>query len=197
MPRWLTQTHSATVVIADSQPFLTPPEADAIVSHQRSAVCAVMTADCLPVLLCNRAGTVVAAAHAGWRGLAAGVLKNTVAAMAVPPADILAWLGPAISGQAFEVGEEVKQAFVTHANPGMEADAAFQPLPFPMGKMLRPKWSPTYLADLYRLARLHLAHCGVHACYGGNFCTFTETDRFFSYRRDATTGRMASLIYLL
>jgi YfiH family protein len=149
-------------------------------------VCAVLTADCLPVLLCDRAGSVVAAAHAGWRGLAAGVLEATVAAMAAEPEQILAWLGPAIGPQAFEVGDEVRQAFVgTHA----EAAAAFRPH---SGAGMPPKW----LADIFQLARVRLRHAGVAAVHGGGHCTFSEGERFFSYRRDRVTGRMAALIWL-
>jgi hypothetical protein len=146
-------------------------------------VCAVLTADCLPVLLCDRAGSVVAAAHAGWRGLADGVLEATVAAMQVPPEGILAWMGAAIGPQAFEVGDEVRQAFVAqHA----EASVAFVLQPTP------GKW----LADIYQLARIRLKHAGVQAIYGGGRCTFNEADSFYSYRRDGVTGRMAALIWL-
>jgi hypothetical protein len=178
-PGWLKQVHSARVVELGRD---RDREADAALTRQRGQVCAVLTADCLPVLFCDRAGSVVAAAHAGWRGLANGVLEATVAAMQVPAGEILAWMGAAIGPQAFEVGDDVRDAFVAqHA----EAAAAF--VPHAPGK---------WLADLYALARIRLAAVGVQAVYGGDRCTFTETETFFSYRRDGTTGRMASLIWL-
>ena len=180
-PGWLRQVHSARVVDLHGQG--PEPEADASFTRQTGQICAVLTADCLPVLLCDRAGSVVAAAHAGWRGLAEGVLEATVAAMQVPPGEILAWMGAAIGPQAFEVGDEVRQAFVAqHA----EASAAFVPQPMP------GKW----LADIYQLARIRLKHAGVQAIYGGGRCTFNEADSFYSYRRDGVTGRMATLIWL-
>ena len=141
-----------------------------------------MTADCLPVLFCDAAGTVVAAAHAGWRGLLAGVLEATVAAMGVPGEALMAWLGPAIGPQSFEVGGEVRGAFVGAA---AEAAAAF-----------RPAAGDKWLADIYLLARQRLAGQGVTRVFGGNFCTVADEERFFSYRRDGRTGRMASLIWL-
>jgi YfiH family protein len=179
-PGWLRQVHSARVVELGREPNR---EADAALTRQPAQVCAVLTADCLPVLLCDRAGSVVAAAHAGWRGLADGVLEATVAAMQVPPEGILAWMGAALGPQAFEVGDEVRQAFVAqHA----EASVAFVPQPMP------GKW----LADIYQLARIRLKHAGVQAIYGGGRCTFSEADSFYSYRRDGVTGRMAALIWL-
>jgi YfiH family protein len=179
-PGWLRQVHSARVVELGREPN---PEADASFTREARQVCAVLTADCLPVLLCDRAGSVVAAAHAGWRGLAAGVLEATVAAMQVPPGDILAWMGAAIGPQAFEVGDEVREAFVAQ-HP--QAAAAFASRP------TSGKW----LADICQLARIRLAHAGVQAVYGGGRCTFSEADSFFSYRRDGVTGRMAALIWL-
>jgi YfiH family protein len=179
-PGWLRQVHSARVVELGRKPNR---EADAALTRQPAQVCAVLTADCLPVLLCDRAGSVVAAAHAGWRGLADGVLEATVAAMQLPPGEILAWMGAAIGPQAFEVGDEVRQAFVAqHA----EASMAFVPQSMP------GKW----LADIYQLARIRLNHAGVQAIYGGGRCTFNEADSFYSYRRDGVTGRMAALIWL-
>lgn len=178
-PGWLRQVHSARVVELGRDANL---EADAAVARQPGQVCAVLTADCLPVLFCDRAGSVVAAAHAGWRGLADGVLEATVAAMQVAPEGILAWMGAAIGPQAFEVGDDVREAFVAR-HP--EAAAAFAP-------HAPGKW----LADLYRLARVRLDHAGVHAIYGGGRCTYQEADSFYSYRRDGVTGRMASLIWL-
>ncbi|WP_296749491.1 peptidoglycan editing factor PgeF [Thiobacillus sp.] len=178
-PGWLRQVHSAHAVEVGREPN---PEADASFTRETGQVCAVLTADCLPVLFCDRAGSVVAAAHAGWRGLAGGVLEATVAAMQAPPGEILAWMGAAIGPQAFEVGDEVRQAFV---NRHPEAGAAF--VPHAPGK---------WLADIYQLARIRLGHAGVQAIHGGGRCTFSEADSFYSYRRDGVTGRMASLIWL-
>ena len=179
-PAWLRQVHSARAVEIGGEPTR---EADAAYTRQAGSVCAVLTADCLPVLFCDRAGSVVAAAHAGWRGLADGVLEATVAAMEVSPAEILVWMGAAIGPQAFEVGDEVREAFIAqHA----EAAEAFVPQPTP------GKW----LADIYRLARIRLEHAGVHAIYGGGRCTYREAESFYSYRRDGVTGRMAALIWL-
>ncbi|MBT9590709.1 MAG: peptidoglycan editing factor PgeF [Thiobacillus sp.] len=180
-PAWLKQIHGATVVEAGSALI----EADAAFTRQAGNVCAVLTADCLPVLFCDRAGSVVAAAHAGWRGLANGVLEATVAAMQVPSGEVLAWMGAAIGPQAFEVGDDVRQAFISQ-HP--EAAAAFVPQP----SGVAGKW----LADIYQLARIRLNRVGVQEIYGGGRCTFNEADRFYSYRRDGVTGRMASLIWL-
>lgn len=180
-PGWLKQVHSARVV--DIHKPGTDLEADASFTRQTAQVCAVLTADCLPVLFCDRAGSVVAAAHAGWRGLADGILEATVAAMQAPPGEVLAWMGAAIGPQAFEVGDEVRQVFVAqHA----QASEAFVPQP------LAGKW----LADIYALARIRLKQVGVQAIYGGGRCTYQEADSFYSYRRDGVTGRMASLIWL-
>lgn len=180
-PCWMNQVHGTRVIDA-AQPDGVP-DADAVVSRSAGAVCVVMTADCLPVLLCDRAGLVVGAAHAGWRGLQGGVVEATVAAMQVPPSDIIAWLGPAIGPTAFEVGDEVRAAFVADA---AAASAAFQPSAAP------GKW----LADIYLLARQRLQALGVNSISGGDLCTVTDRERFFSYRRDGVTGRMASLIWL-
>ncbi len=180
-PCWLNQVHGTAVV--DVAAAVGVPDADGAVSRTGGAVCAVMTADCLPLLLCDRAGTVVGAAHAGWRGLLGGVIEATVAAMQVAPSEILVWLGPAIGPQAFEVGDEVRAAFVV---ADRRAEAAFLPAGRP------GKW----LADLYLLARQRLSAVGVVGIYGGSRCTFSEPDRFFSYRRDGVTGRMASLVWL-
>lgn len=181
-PGWLKQVHSARVVELGRD---ANPEADASFTRQSAQVCVVLTADCLPVLFCDRAGSVVAAAHAGWRGLADGVLEATVAAMQVPPGEVLAWMGAAIGPQAFEVGDDVRQVFVAQ-HP--EAAEAFLPHP----AAVTGKW----MADIYQLARIRLGHIGVHAIYGGGRCTFQESEHFFSYRRDGVTGRMASLIWL-
>lgn len=183
-PCWLNQVHGTRVVEArpDQVPDF-PPEADAAFATRPGAVCVVMTADCLPVLFCDDDGTVVAAAHAGWRGLAAGVLDEAVAAMTVPPDRIMAWLGPAIGPDAFEVGDEVREAFVS-ADPA--AAAAFVPAGEP------GKW----LADLFLLARQRLARIGVLRVHGGGICTWSDPLRWFSYRRDGTTGRLGALIWL-
>ncbi len=180
-PAWLKQIHGTTVVDAGSDALT----ADASVTRQAGCVCAVLTADCLPVLFCDRSGRVVAAAHAGWRGLSQGVLEATVAAMQVPPGEVLAWMGAAIGPDAFEVGEDVRQTFIQQ-HP--EAAAAF--VPHPSG--VPGKW----LADIYQLARNRLNRVGVQAIYGGGRCTFNETAQFYSYRREGVTGRMASLIWL-
>lgn len=181
-PVWLRQVHGVRVIELGHEPA---PEADAGFTRDSGQVCAVLTADCLPVLFCDRAGSIVAAAHAGWRGLAGGVLEATVAAMQVAPGDILAWMGAAIGPQAFEVGDDVREAFVSQ-HPG--ADDAF--LPHPAGQA--GKW----LADIYRLARIRLQHAGVDVIHGGERCTFNEPGQFYSYRRDGVTGRMASLVWL-
>lgn len=178
-PAWLNQVHGDRVIA----PACAPAAADAACTREPGQVCVVMTADCLPVLFCDRAGRCVAIAHAGWRGLAGGVIPATVAAMACDPAQMLAWLGPAIGPQAFEVGSEVRAAF-TALDGGN--DGCFQPSPNP------GRW----LADIYGLARRQLAGLGITAIYGGRWCTFTEPERFFSYRREQRTGRMASLIWL-
>jgi hypothetical protein len=151
-----------------------------------------MTADCLPLLLCDEAGTVVAAAHAGWRGLAGGVVEATVRSMNVVPERLLVWLGPAIGPQVFEVGEEVRQAFMAH-DP--EAAKAFVPSPA-LGTQDSGLSTRKWLADIYLLARQRLALLGVKRVYGGGLCTYTDAERFYSYRRDQATGRMASLIWL-
>ena len=179
-PLWLTQVHGTVAVDANQRPEIR--EADAAFARQPGSVCVVMTADCLPVLLCDRQGTVVAAAHAGWRGLLAGVLESTVAAMNVQPGDLLAWLGPAIGPRCFEVGDEVRNAFVAESPA---ADLAFMP-------QQPGKW----LCDIYLLARQRLQGMGVTAISGGGLCTVSDGERYFSYRRDGVTGRMASLIWL-
>jgi YfiH family protein len=186
--QWLEQVHGGRVVRAGAAAG-TNATADASWSRDSGQACVVMTADCLPVLFCSRAGDVVAAAHAGWRGLLEGVLENTVAAMGVAPADILAWLGPAIGPTAFEVGAEVRSAFLAAASRALlrATDAAFVPSP---GRDSR------YLANLYTLASLRLARLESANIFGGGYCTHTDSDRFFSYRRDGHTGRMASLILI-
>ena len=180
-PTWLNQVHGARVVDAAAVDGV--PDADASFTTRPGVVCAIMTADCLPVLFADRAGSVVGAAHAGWRGLAQGVLQNTVMRMREAGAgDITAWLGPAIGPEAFEVGAEVRAAFAD-ADPAAAAAFAARP----GGK---------YLADIYLLARLALAGCGVSQASGGSFCTVREADRFYSYRRDRVSGRMASMVWI-
>ncbi len=178
-PAWLRQVHGVNVVAA---PFADPePEADACIAVTPGIACAVLTADCLPVLFASRQGDAVAAAHAGWRGLSAGVLEATIRAFSCAPEDLYAWLGPAISQPAFEVGNEVRDQFLAH-DP--EAACAFEPNSV-------GRWQ----ADLYLLAKRRLQKAGVEGVYGGGRCTFTEQDAFFSYRRDGQCGRMASLIF--
>jgi YfiH family protein len=190
-PCWLEQVHGTRVVQADAA--APPQQADGCVARDPGRVCAVMIADCLPVLLCDRAGTTVAAAHAGWRGLSAGVLESTVAAMGCEPAQLMAYLGPAIGPQAFEVQVEVLDAF-TRAHP--RAGECFRAKPVPPGAPQNPGTPQKWLADLYGLARQRLVGAGVRAVYGGTGCTFSEPGRFFSHRRDRHTGRQAALIWL-
>jgi YfiH family protein len=175
-PTWLRQVHGTAVVDADARPQF--PEADAAVARGRGTVCAVVVADCMPVLLADAQGTVVGLAHAGWRGLAGGVVEATVAAMEISSSRIIAWLGPAIGPKVYEVGEDVRAALPGH-------DSAFTPA--------RPgHWR----LDLYAVARRRLAQQGVDRVYGGGFCTYSEPDRFFSYRRDRAEERMAALLWL-
>lgn len=179
---WLEQVHGIEVV--DAATVLEPVRADGSISRTPGVACVVMTADCLPVLFCDRAGTVVGAAHGGWRGLAGGILEATVAAMEVDPGEVLAWMGPAIGPRAFEVGEEVREAFVLHDEG---AQTCFR-------RSLKNPES-RWVADLYGLARRRLRALGVGEIGGGGACTF-ESERFFSYRRDGRTGRMASAVWL-
>lgn len=181
-PLWLNQVHGATVVRSDDPAFSGgPPDADAIITSKANEVIAIRTADCLPVLICTYAGDEIAAAHCGWRGLAGDLLANTIEAMKVPPLELIAWLGPAISQAAYEVGDDVHNAFL--AADG-EAAACFEPND-------HGRWQ----ADLYALARLKFASAGVSQVFGGDMCTFQDRDRFFSYRRDGDTGRMVTFIY--
>ncbi|MGI9246591.1 MAG: peptidoglycan editing factor PgeF [Steroidobacteraceae bacterium] len=188
-PLWLEQVHGTEVVVHPGiaaeavDGAMPPPRADAAVAFAPGRVCVVMTADCLPVVLVDRAGTRVGVAHAGWRGLANGVLEATVAALQADPAELLAWLGPAIAQPAFEVGAEVRDAFLAR-NP--QHAAAFV-----------PNTHGRFQADLYALARTALAQAGVRAVCGGGRCTFAEPDAYYSYRRDGgRTGRMATLAWL-
>jgi len=179
-PVWLRQVHGTRVV--EAVPGSLGEEADAAVARAPGRVCAVLTADCLPVLLADEGGTVVGIAHAGWRGLAAGVIENVVRAMGVAPESLIAYLGPAIGAAAYEVGTDVFDAFVL-AN----SDAAGAFLPHESGK---------FLADLNLLARQRLMRLGVGSIHGGNLCTYSDPERFYSYRRDGVTGRMASLVWM-
>jgi YfiH family protein len=180
LPVWLQQVHGVQVVNAAG--VTAPLAADAAYALEPGVVCAVLTADCLPVLLCDRGARAVAAAHAGWRGLAAGVIEQTIAAMPVPGGELMAWLGPAISAEAYVVGEELCETFLSH---DLAAETAF-----------RPAANGGWHANLYLLARQRLQSQGVTAVHGGGFCTFQDPARFYSYRRDGITGRMASLIWL-
>ena len=190
-PAWIAQVHGVAVVdaaaVGEGKPVLT---ADASIARAPGIVCAVMTADCLPVLFADVDGKVVGAAHAGWRGLAAGVLGETIKAMrAAGAGDITAWMGPSIGPEQFEVGEDVRDSFAAGALPGEQSAvmAAFKQYPGRPGK---------YLADIFALARLFLARDGVTKVSGGSSCTATDKSRFFSYRRDHVTGRQASLIWI-
>ena len=181
--QYLNQVHGATVVpIANVREASGPIDADAVTGSSPGDHCAVRTADCLPLLLCARDGSEVAAAHGGWRGVQAGIIEATIDALETPASELLAWLGPAISQENFEVGDEVHEAFVAE-DPG--ADACFERNP-------RRRWQ----ADLYGLARRRLHNCGLRAIYGGNWCTYRDARLFYSYRRDADTGRMVTFIHL-
>jgi hypothetical protein len=180
-PVWLEQVHGKDVLRLHGGSYPSK-RADASYSNTAGLVCAVMTADCLPVLFCNRDGTEVAAAHAGWRGLCEGVLEETVACFADKPENIMAWLGPAIGPDAFEVGPEVREAFMAK---DANANRAFRPV------------GEKFYANIYELARQRLANVGVDSVYGGDHCTLSQKDDFFSYRRDRTTGRMASFVWLI
>jgi hypothetical protein len=179
-PLWLNQMHGRRVVHAGQNTRLA--QADAAIAKTAGRVCAVATADCLPVLFCDSAGTCVAAAHAGWRGLVAGVLTATVESLAKPAAELLAWLGPAIGPRHYEVGDEVRQQFIHQQMANRSAFTASAGC----------RW----MADLYQLARNQLNSLGIEHIYGGNLCTYSDAERFFSYRRDGVTGRMASLIWI-
>jgi YfiH family protein len=183
-PCWLRQVHGTAAFGMDGHGCSTPPDADAVFSRQPGNVCAVLVADCLPVLLCDRAGTMVAVIHAGWRGMAAGVIERTVTAIGPSATPLIAWLGPAIGPNHFEVGNEVRQAFITNDRRTATAFVS------------QDERSGKWFADLFVLARLRLLKAGVNEVYGGDVCTFSDPERFFSYRRDGATGRMAGLIWL-
>ena len=175
-PFWLEQIHSNAVIDASADLILS--KADASYTHQKNVVCAVMTADCLPVLMCSSDGTQIAAIHAGWRGLATGIISNAVEALKTK--DLIVWLGAAIGADCFEVGDDVRDTFLKKS---VNYESAF--------KAHENKW----LGDIYQLARIELASLGVTQIFGGEFCTMTDTERFYSYRRDNQTGRMATLIW--
>ena len=182
-PVWLQQVHGVDVIELDnSGAFSVPPVADSAIARTPTRVCAIRVADCMPVLFAARDGTAVGAAHAGWRGLAGGVLEETVRRLGVPGSELLAWMGPAIGQPHFEVGDDVRTAFVV---PDSDAASAFQP-------NSRGRWQ----CDLYALARRRLNAIGVSDVHGGGWCTFAQGDRFFSYRRDGQCGRMAALIWI-
>ncbi|OCQ51586.1 Laccase domain protein YfiH [Photorhabdus australis subsp. thailandensis] len=180
-PVWLEQVHGARVVRLDGQP-VKDNKADAVYTNIPGQVCAVLTADCLPVLFCSFDGNEIAAAHAGWRGLCAGVLENTITQFKAKPDQIQAWLGPAISAKEFEVGSEVMDAFLVQNS---DLSKAFVP------------FGEKYLADIYLLAKLKLQSVGITAIFGGAECTVSNKEKFFSHRRDGITGRMATLIWLI
>jgi len=173
-PVWMRQVHGVRVI----ENSVENQEADAAITRRRGVVCAVKIADCMPVLLADEAGTVVGIAHAGWRGLSAGVIEATIRSMRVAPQRLLAWLGPAIGPNAYEVGEDVRQAFAGHDYALVPARAGH--------------WN----LDLYAVARQRMLAAGVRNIFGGSFCTFTDRERFFSYRRDRDARRMAAVIWL-
>jgi len=180
-PRWLQQVHGTRVASLEGVPVA--EAADAAVTARAGEACVIMTADCLPVLFSDRKGMKVGAAHTGWRGLSAGVLQATVKALGSPPAELLAWLGPAIGPLAYEVGDEVRQAFIVR---DAAAAQAFKP-----GKAAGKWW-----CDLHMLARQRLEAMGVSSIYGGEWCTLKDQERFFSYRREGECGRMGTFIWM-
>jgi YfiH family protein len=178
-PSWLNQIHGATVI--EAADWQTPPDADACYSYEAGRVCIVMTADCLPILICDRDGTCVCAIHAGWKGLLAGIVTATIKHL--PKTELLVWLGPAIGPERFSVGAEVHEAFADKAAAFAKAFTAHSADGY-------------WLADIYRLAALELQDLGIDRVYGGGLCTVGDPERFYSYRRDGVTGRMASLIWM-
>ena len=178
-PAWLEQTHSSRVVRIDMS---NNRHADAAVSFKSENVCVILTADCLPILFCDRNGTRVAAVHAGWKGLSGGIITTTLEALQCPAEELLVWLGPAIGPNAYQVGDDVRDVFLSQ---GEQYALAF--LPDNLGR---------WMANLYYIALLQLKDSGVKAIYGGIYCSYTDTERFFSFRRNNQTGRMASLIWM-
>jgi hypothetical protein len=180
-PIWLEQSH--TTIVLPATPENRDKNADASYTDQPNRICVALTADCLPILLCHRAGTQVAAIHAGWRGLGAGIIESTLKGMNINNKDLIVWLGPGISQPNYEVGEEVRELFLSYDK---EAKSAF--IPSPQGR---------WLVDLYELARMRLKKQGIIEVYGGEFCTFSDPIRFYSYRRDkAYLGNMATMIWI-
>lgn len=187
-PQWLEQVHGTKVVRARRDGLIRT--ADGCYTEEAGLACAVLTADCLPILLCDTGGTQVAAVHAGWRGLAKGIVGKALQQFSVPGAQLMAYLGPAIAQPQFEVGVEVLEAFFKAARTTRHSEqiaAAFKPGHRPLH----------FYGDIYALARAELQALGIQKIYGGNFCTYAEPERFYSYRREKTTGRMASLIWLV
>lgn len=182
-PQWLEQTHSTTAIMLPND--IENPQADAVYTLKKNTVCAVMTADCLPVLITDRQGSCVAAIHAGWRGLCDGIIEASIKKLPVDPQSLLVWLGPAIGSDVYEVGKEVYDAFTLGKQGNADAKQAFTPT-------VEQHW----LFDIYLLAKQRLNKIGVSHIYGGNHCTLSEKEHFFSYRRDGVTGRMANLIWI-
>lgn len=181
-PLWLNQVHGSYVIYSGAPAFReTTPNADAIVSRDGGDVLGILTADCLPIMLCSTSRNEIAAMHCGWRGLSGGVVAETINSMASDPSELMGWFGPAISQPAFEVGDEVRDVFLA----GVENAAT----------CFEPNDNERWQADLYGLARLYLAAAGVHRVYGGGHCTYGDEARFFSYRRDGQCGRLATLIW--
>lgn len=176
-PVWLQQAHSVQAVCADL--VTGTPEVDASYTVKSNIVCTVLTADCLPILLCNAQGTIIAAIHGGWRGLLNGIIENTLDKM--PDTELMAWLGPAIGAQCFEVGDDVRNAFISKSTQFASA--------------FNDSCQGKYLADIYQIARILLNNAGVKHCYGGQYCTVTDKEQFYSFRRDGPTGRMATMIW--
>jgi hypothetical protein len=181
-PLWLRQVHGTEVIDADRVVAEGAPQADAAVTRRAGVVCAVTVADCMPVVLAHEAGEAIGVAHAGWRGLAAGVIEAMLGALRVPPQRLIAWLGPAIGPRAYEVGDEVRAEFLRHRT---EAAGAF-----------RPSRPGHWMLDLYAVARQRLAHAGVERVHGGTYCTHSEAARFYSWRRDRAAERMAALVWI-
>lgn len=179
-PQWLEQVHSTEVVLLPNE--IPTPKADAAYTTKLNVVCAVLTADCLPLLITDKKGSTVAAIHAGWRGLCNGIIENTLDSLQIRADSVLVWLGPAISADVYEVGKEVYDAFTLNDENAKQSFTSVS--------------EQHWLFDLYKLAALRLNRLGVHQIYGGSRCTFTEKKHFFSYRRDGITGRMASMIWI-
>lgn len=187
--QWLDQVHGTAIIEADmTTEAMVGLRADASITSVAGLACAVLTADCLPLLVCDRAGHQVAAIHAGWRGLVAGVVEATCAKFKAQNNELLVWFGPAISLSNFEVGEEVRRVFIERAAKSLQQQTS---------DVFVPNYNKQghYFADLYQLARIRLNAIGVTNIYGGGLCSFNDSERFYSYRRDGETGRMATLIY--